>query len=79
MKKTIALTLSTLLITTLLIGFFLKIETHYNCCESPTVRWKFALYCGECDDETGCHFTKIEGTGWMEYFGIKKMDCALED
>ena len=39
--------------------------------ESPVVRWKFAIYTGECDDETGCHFVKMAGTGLLEYVGLK--------
>lgn len=58
-----------------LIGFFCKIETNYSCCESPTVRWKFALYCGECDSETGCHYSKLENTGLLEYLGLRTVDC----
>lgn len=42
------------------------------CAESLVVRWKFAIYTGECDAETGCHFYKMEGTGILEYFGFKK-------
>jgi hypothetical protein len=61
----------------LLIGFFYKIETNYYCCESATVRWKFALYCGECDSETSCHFIKLENTGLLEYFGFRSLDCKL--
>ncbi len=59
----------------LLIGFCLKIKTNYYCCESPTVRWKFAIYCGECDSETGCHYSKLENTGLLEYFGYRIVDC----
>lgn len=57
---------------------FIKIDTNYYCCESPTVRWKFALYCGECDDETGCHYTRLNGTGLLEYLGLREVNCSLE-
>ena len=57
------------------IAYFFKIETDHYCCESPTYRWKFAIYCGECDDETGCHFKKIEKTGLAEYFGLSEIPC----
>lgn len=56
-------------------AYIFKLETDYYCCESPTYRWKFAIYCGECDDETGCHFSKIEKTGFMEYFGLWEIPC----
>lgn len=49
------------------------------CCMSPVVRWKFAIYTGECDAETGCHFHKLKGTGLLEYFGLKKINCPCED
>ena len=39
--------------------------------EQPVVRWKFAIYYGECDDETGCHFSKMDDTGPLEYFGLR--------
>jgi len=55
-------------------AYFVKIrtgETYHGL--SPIVRWKCALYFGECDDETGCHFTKIPKTGMMEYLGINEI------
>jgi len=39
----------------------------------PVWRWKFAIYTGECDDETGCHFEKMPGTGLLEYVGLKEI------
>lgn len=56
---------------------FIKIKTDYYCCESPTIRWKFAIYCGECDDETGCHYTLVKNTGVLEYFGLKPIPCDI--
>ncbi len=52
-----------------------KMVTDYYCCESPTYHWKLAIYCGECYDETGCHFTRLENTGIWEYLGLKAIDC----
>ena len=51
------------------------------CCEQPLVRWKFAVYYGECwegEGGDGCKFTKIEGTGWREYFGLKDFECPCD-
>lgn len=78
-KKAIVITFSLVALITLTLGFGVKINTRYYCCESPTVRWKFAIYCGECDNETGCHYVKIKGTGVREYFGLKKIDCMPND
>lgn len=50
-----------------------------TCGESPVVRWKFAIYRGECDDETGCHFSKMEENGMAAYFGLKKISCYGKD
>jgi hypothetical protein len=63
-----------LIVTFLLIfgiSYTVKFGTGKYCAESPVVRWKFAIYTGECDDETACHFSKMEGTGILEYFGFK--------
>ena len=60
-----------------IVSFSFKINTNYYCCESPTFRWKFAIYCGECDAETGCHFIKLENTGFMEYLGLREINCEL--
>jgi hypothetical protein len=55
-------------------AYFVKIRTgEWNHGLSPIVRWKCALYWGECDDETGCHFTKIPNTGILEYLGINEI------
>jgi hypothetical protein len=51
--------------------YLVRIDTEYHYLESPVVRWKFALYYGECDAETGCHFNKIPHTGILEYLGLK--------
>lgn len=61
------------------ISYFVRIDTGMYCAESPVVRWKFVIYMGECDAETGCHFYKMEGTGILEYFGFKKITCYGED
>ena len=58
----------------------LRVGNEY-CCEQPLVRWKFAIYYGECwEGESGdsCKFTKIEGTGWREYFGLKDFECPCD-
>jgi len=61
------------------ISYFVKIDTGMTCGESPVVRWKFAIYRGECDDETGCHFSKMKENGIVEYFGLKKISCYGND
>lgn len=61
-----------LIIAIFAISYFVKIDTGMTCGESPVVRWKFAIYRGECDDETGCHFSKMEENGILEYVGLKK-------
>lgn len=71
----ISIVLSLVIISVFIVSYAWKIETDYYCCESPTVRWKFAIYCGEYDDETGSHFTKLEESGMLEYFGLKNIDC----
>lgn len=77
--KVILIGLFLFAVVTIGIGQFVKFETDFYCCESPTVRWKFALYCGECDGETGCRFTKIEGSGILEYLELREMDCPVEN
>ena len=57
----------------------LKIGTGLYCGELPVVRWKFGIYRGECDDETGCHFYRMDNNGILEYFGFKKINCFGED
>lgn len=61
------------------VSYLVKIDTGMTCGESPVVRWKFAIYRGECDDETGCHFSKMEENGVAEYFGLKKISCYGND
>lgn len=75
-KKFIVITFSLVVLITLPLSLGVKINTNYYCCESPTVRWRFAIYCGECDAETGCHYEKIKGTGVMEYLDLKGVECA---
>ncbi len=69
------LVICTALAFSLVIISFIKIKTDYYCCESPTIRWRFAIYCGECDDETGCHYIHLNNTGILEYFGLKPIPC----
>ena len=64
-----------ILATIAAISYFVKINTGMTCGESPVVRWKFAIYRGEFDDETGCHFSKMEENGILEYVGLKKISC----
>jgi hypothetical protein len=61
------------LTTVFAISYFVKIGTGLYYADSPIVRWKFAIYTGECDDETGCHYLKMEETGVFEYFGLKEI------
>ena len=72
--KTIAIVTSIVLTVIFSFAYFVKIrtgETYHGL--SPIVRWKCALYTGECDDETGCHFQKIPNTGMLEYLGINEL------
>ncbi|MFT5822188.1 MAG: hypothetical protein ACI8ZM_003444 [Crocinitomix sp.] len=78
MKKRLKILAITVMVILGITATFVKIETNYNCCESPTVRWKFAIYCGECDDETGCHYVQVADTGILEYFGLKSIPCDQE-
>ncbi len=55
------------------VSHFLKIGTGLYYAQSPIVRWKFAIYTGECNDETGCNYLKMKGTGVFEYFGLKEI------
>lgn len=55
--------------------YHIRIGTGNFCGSSPIVHWKFAIYTGECDDETGCLFLKMEDTGILEYLGLKKIPC----
>lgn len=55
------------------VSYFVKIDTGLYFAESPIVRWKFAIYTGECNDETGCLYLKMKETGILEYFGVKKI------
>ncbi|MBK5142306.1 hypothetical protein I2494_00975 [Budviciaceae bacterium BWR-B9] len=50
---------------------YARIGTGRYCYESPEVRWRLAIYTGECNDETGCFYAKRAGTGILEYFGIR--------
>ena len=72
--KTIAIVTSIILTVFFSFAYFVKIRTGeaYHGL-SPIVRWKCALYTGECDDETGCHFQKIPNTGILEYLGINEL------
>ena len=80
MKPKIFLYLITAILATIFaFSYFVKIGTGMTCGESPVVRWKFAIYRGECDDETGCHFSKMEENGILEYFGLKKISCYEND
>ena len=72
--KRIAIVTSIVLTVFFFFAYFVKIRTGENYHGlSPIVRWKCALYTGECDNETGCHFTKIPKTGIMEYLGIHEL------
>ena len=50
-----------------------RFDTGRYSVSSPVWRWKFAIYYGECDDETGCHFQKMAGTGLLEYVGLREI------
>lgn len=78
MKKKISYFVLILLGLIVLNGYYNRIGTNSSYCgESPTVRWKFAIYCGECNDETGCNYIKVKGTGVLEYFGFKKINKEI--
>ena len=58
---------------TLIVIYHTRIGTGRYCTELPKVRWKFAIYAGECtdlDDGNACSYYKIEDTGLMEYLGL---------
>ncbi|KRD70349.1 hypothetical protein ASE45_00275 [Lysobacter sp. Root96] len=42
---------------------------------TPAVRWRGAIYTGECDSETGCHFIKLDDNGLREYLGLAPIRC----
>ncbi|MFN3967929.1 hypothetical protein [Flavobacterium sp.] len=72
--------LISIIVAILLISYFVPINTGRYCSESPVLRWKFAIYRGECNDVSdSCDFTKMENTGVLEYFGLKKIYCNGED
>jgi hypothetical protein len=59
----------------------LPIAGREYCCEQPVFRWKYAIYYGECfegEGGEGNDYKKIEGTGWMEYFGLKGFECPCD-
>lgn len=77
--KRIAIVTSIVLTVFFSFAYFVKIRTGENYHGlSPIVRWKCALYTGECDNETGCHFTKIPNTGIWEYLGINEIPKTNE-
>ena len=72
--KRITIVTSVVLTVFFFFAYFVKIrtgETYHGL--SPIFRWKCALYWGEYDAETGCHFTKIPNTGILEYLGIHEL------
>ena len=77
--KRITIITSVVLTVFFFFTYFVKIRTGENYHGlSPIVRWKCALYYGECDDETGCHFAKIPNTGILEYLGINEISKTNE-
>ena len=42
---------------------------------TPAVRWRGAVYTGECNDETGCHYVRLDGSGLREYLGVSPIRC----
>jgi len=75
MKK--ILVLSILLIGFLLYGVYnARIGTGMYYAEFSIVRWKFAIYIGECNDETGCNYLKLENNGFLEWIGIHKIKLS---
>ncbi len=77
LKKMIIILLM-LILSVSAVSYFVRIDTGKYCGESPVVRWKFAIYIGECDAETGCHFIKMKDTGVLEYLGFKEITCYGE-
>ena len=68
--------LSLVILSSVLMAIYhIRIGTGRYCSESPEVRWKFAVYAGECtdlNDGNDCHFYKIKDTGLMEYLGLRQ-------
>ncbi len=67
---------SGILIAIFTIIYFIKIPKALYCNQSPIVRWKFAIYTGECNDETGYDFLKMKGTGFFEHLHLKNIPCV---
>ena len=55
--------------------WWLRFDGGGYCGESPAVRWRGAIYTGECDDETGCHYIKLSDNGLREYLGLAPIRC----
>ena len=79
MKKLILLPLLFLFFAFLVVNYT-RIGTGRYCNESPEVRWKFAIYAGECweDGEELCSFYKIEDTGLKEYLGLAESELQKQ-
>ncbi len=71
--------ISVALISIVILLYFCRIPFQKNCCDAPVIRWKFALYTSECNDESGCNFNKIEKTGLGEYLSLKDINCPCSD
>ena len=68
-------TVGVILILIIYIPYTVKICTRKYCDESPIIHWKFAIYTKVCNEAKVCHYQKMEGTGILEYFGLKKISC----
>ena len=78
MKKNIYIAL-TLLVIVLIVIYHARIGTGRYCTETPEVRWKFAIYAGECwHNGEYCHFYKIEDTGLKEYLGLAESELQKQ-
>lgn len=78
-SRMIFYTIGVILILITYISYTVKIYTGKNCNELPIIYWKFAIYTKECTEKDVYHFQKMEETGMLEYFGLKKIFCVFKN
>jgi len=57
-EKLFTMIILTIFVLTFMIDWFVKICTGLYYLKEAVVRWKFAIYFGECDDKTFCQSLK---------------------